>query len=193
MQGFLLDSMCASKAAFFASHRPLLDYRNEELSQMLLDSFHPVRSNRYHSRREAFIRKYKSTATPARYARALADGADEEDGPEFDDAPGWQRGTEWAFAGLPTPTSIATSADTRVNLYSYPRKGSVSTVSDAHPETPPSDTLPQGRFQSGSPSINELYKPKMGMQGFDINLQGLGLGKGDVQFPCLYQPEPERL
>jgi hypothetical protein len=37
----------------------------------------------------------------------------------------------------------------------------------------------------------------MGMQGSEAveldELKGLGLGKGDVQFPCLYQAEPERL
>lgn len=260
MQGFLLDSMCASKAAYLAAHpRPLLDYRNEELSQMLLDSFHPVRSKRYHTRREAFIRKYKSSGTPARYARELARGpeADEEDGPDFDAAPGWTRGEEWAWAGLPIPKSLERSECTRVDLFpelsrqasqalsesgseydgdAYGRKGSIgsfsvtsASMSDAYssattadsanglPATPPSDTLVQGRFPSSSPLINEIHASaivnsvnqkqaqgygrtkgkQMGMQGFEAveldELKGLGLGKGDVQFPCLYQAEPERL
>lgn len=187
-----IDSISQTKLFTYTSPNrsfsPLVHYRNEELSQMLLDSFHPIRSKRYHTRREAFIRKYKSTATPARYARALSTGLDEEDLPSFDDAPGWTRGVEWAWVGLPIPASLATSEVTRVDLYPVEmtpeRKGSVDSNSSG--------------LTSASSDNNEMTLPttpkkavRMGMQGF----QGLDMPesvagtKGDVQFQCLYQAE----
>lgn len=61
----LITTMCSAKRASYAMREtPLLHYRNEELSQMLLDSFHPKRSVRYHTRRYIFIRKIKTIGTP---------------------------------------------------------------------------------------------------------------------------------
>lgn len=115
----LIASMAQAKIATYARRTtPLVHYRNEELSQMLLDSFHPVRSLRYHTRRYKFIRKVKASGTASRYAGALAPShADEEELQEFDLAPGWVRGEEWAWAGLEQPASLRTSEWTRINLY----------------------------------------------------------------------------
>ena len=114
----LIDAMSTAKIELYAMRTtPLVHYRTEELSQMLLDSFHPTRSQRYHSRRYKFIRKVKSDVTPARYAGALAYGLDEEDSPEFDLAEGWIRGQEWEWVGMDVPSSLATSEWTRVPLF----------------------------------------------------------------------------
>lgn len=102
----LIDTLIANK---IDNHRaltfPLVFYRNEELSQMLLDFFHPTRSERYHSRRKAFVRKFAAKATPLRFAehrRLTEDGQiikyDEEERDDFDIAPGWVRGEEWRWA-----------------------------------------------------------------------------------------------
>jgi enoyl-CoA hydratase/carnithine racemase len=88
---------------------PLVWYRNEELSQMLLDFYHPVRSDRYHTRRRAFVRKFVGKTTPLRFAehnRTGIDGhlkLDPEEEAEFDTAPGWTRGEEWRWAGQMVP------------------------------------------------------------------------------------------
>ncbi|WVQ75223.1 hypothetical protein IAR50_004835 [Cryptococcus sp. DSM 104548] len=121
----LVAAMAAAKVQYYTTTRtfpPLHHFRQEELSQMLLDSFHPVRSERYHSRRYKFVRKSKAGATPARYAvHEQQEGKerrqDEEDKPEFDDAPGWIRGEEWAWAGLEAPASLKTSEPLRIPLY----------------------------------------------------------------------------
>ncbi|OCF31240.1 methionyl-tRNA formyltransferase [Kwoniella heveanensis BCC8398] len=114
----LVDFLCSNKLSTYAKRDfpPLLHYRNEELSQMLLDSFHPIRSERYHSRRYKFIRKVKADSTPARYMLHTSK-KDEEETREFDDAPGWIRGAEWAWAGLPTPESLQTSESTRIDIF----------------------------------------------------------------------------
>ena len=122
--GTMLQAMTRAKKAFYSkSQMPLLHYRNEELSQMILDSKHPVRSKRYHIRRYAFIRKVKNqhTKTPSRYLGGLALERDEEELESFDHAPGWTRGDEWAWVGLSTPKSMATSECTRIRLYSPDR------------------------------------------------------------------------
>ena len=116
----LTDFMCENKrhAYRYRSFPPLVHFRFEELSQMLLDSFHPTRSKRYHERRYRFIRKVKGDKTPARYSKHVQGGLpDEEDLASFDDAPGWNRGEEWAWVELETPASLATSEPTRVNLF----------------------------------------------------------------------------
>jgi len=109
----LVDRICENKRQRYesASHIPLVNYRHEELSQMLLDSFHPARSQRYHSRRIKFVRKVKAEATPTRFCQhRLHAKRDEEELPEFDNAPGWVRGEEWSWVGLQTPSSMSTSA-----------------------------------------------------------------------------------
>ncbi|ODN86337.1 hypothetical protein L198_07356 [Cryptococcus wingfieldii CBS 7118] len=74
---------------------PLHHLRKEELSQMLLDSFYPIRSERYHICRYKFVRKSEAGSTPARYAVHEEERRqDEGDKAEFDDAPGWVRGED---------------------------------------------------------------------------------------------------
>lgn len=51
-------------------------YRRAELDNMRLDFFHPVRSQRYHSRRVAFVRKLVPSNTPARFALHRRFGSD---------------------------------------------------------------------------------------------------------------------
>jgi enoyl-CoA hydratase/carnithine racemase len=51
-------------------------FRTAELEQMRLDMFHPVRSQRYHSRRLAFVRKLVPASTPTRFALHRRFGAD---------------------------------------------------------------------------------------------------------------------
>lgn len=102
---------------FKLSDPPLLHYRNEELSHMLLDSFHPTRSQRYHSRRRIFIRKIKCEKTPTRYANHLQDSPDPEETSEFDDVGEWKRGSEWGYVDLPAPESLRTSSWTVVPLF----------------------------------------------------------------------------
>ncbi|ODN78355.1 hypothetical protein L202_03997 [Cryptococcus amylolentus CBS 6039] len=117
----LVAAMAEAKVRYLTTTRtfpPLHHFRQEELSQMLLDSFHPIRSERYHSRRYKFVRKSKAGATPARYAvHEKERRQDEEDKAEFDDAPGWVRGEEWAWAGLEAPKSLKTSEVLRIPLY----------------------------------------------------------------------------
>ena len=119
----LVDWMCANKQNYFAKNRsewhnpPLLHYRNEELSHMLLDCFHPTRSLRYHDRRRAFIRKFKSDTTPTRYMTHLHDAPDPEDTEEFDYIGPWKRGSEWRFVNTLAPASLETSAWTPVPLF----------------------------------------------------------------------------
>ncbi|WWC95295.1 hypothetical protein V866_002156 [Kwoniella sp. B9012] len=120
----MIEAMCAQKVSTYSEGTrdfpPLLHYRNEELSQMLLDSFHPGRSNRYHSRRYKFIRKVKADSTPSRYIIHRAAEADEEDTRAFDDAPGWRRGREWGYVGMETPKSLESSEKTRIDIFHQP-------------------------------------------------------------------------
>lgn len=108
----LVDRLCENKRGRYESnlHVPLINYRHEELSQMLLDSFHPHRSQRYHSRRIKFVRKVKADKTPTRFAHhRLHTERDEEETAAFDSAPGWVRGEEWSWVGHQTPSSMTTS------------------------------------------------------------------------------------
>ncbi|WRT69405.1 uncharacterized protein IL334_006389 [Kwoniella shivajii] len=118
----LVHNLCENKVFNYSNPNrdfpPLLHYRNEELSQMLLDSFHPVRSQRYHSRRYKFIRKVKPDSTPSRYILHEQNiKEDEEDTRGFDNAPGWIRGEEWKYANLPTPESMKSSEKTRIDVF----------------------------------------------------------------------------
>lgn len=104
----LLDDLVRAKKAHHASLPfPLMTYRTEELSQMLLDFYHPVRSKRYHDRRRAFIGKHLPQSTPLRFAEHARKkggvGLDEEERMVFDRAPGWKRGEEWAWVGESIP------------------------------------------------------------------------------------------
>lgn len=108
----LVERFCENKRGRYESnlHVPLVNYRHEELSQMLLDSFHPHRSQRYHSRRIKFVRKVKAEKTPTRFAHHRVHmERDEEETAAFDNAPGWVRGEEWSWVGHQTPTSMTTS------------------------------------------------------------------------------------
>ncbi|ORY35015.1 hypothetical protein BCR39DRAFT_490700, partial [Naematelia encephala] len=129
----LIDFMSSNKTLTLSTHcrdfPPLVHFRNEELSQMLLDCFHPVRSQRYHGRRYRFIRKVKSEHTPTRYIldKEIEGGGgggqvdiDEEETEAFDDAPGWIRGEEWSWVGQDKPRSLQTSESTRVTLFQAP-------------------------------------------------------------------------
>ncbi|CAK9785842.1 ClpP/crotonase [Cutaneotrichosporon oleaginosum] len=115
----LVDLMADNKRRRYesANHTPLVHYRHEELSQMLLDSFHPHRSQRYHTRRIKFVRKVKAEGTPTRFNHHRVHlTRDEEEGASFDDAPGWIRGEEWSWVGLQTPSSMATSEGLRIDF-----------------------------------------------------------------------------
>lgn len=115
----LVDIMCDNKRRRYesASHVPLVNFRHEELSQMLLDSFHPIRSQRYHTRRIKFVRKVKAEGTPTRFcSHRLHAELDEEETAAFDDAPGWVRGEEWSWVGLQTPPSMATSQNLLIDF-----------------------------------------------------------------------------
>ncbi|ODO08280.1 hypothetical protein L198_00003 [Cryptococcus wingfieldii CBS 7118] len=88
----LVVAMAEAKVCYFNTTRtfpPLHHFRQEELSQMLLELFYPIQPERYHSRRYKFVRKSKAGSTPARY---VVHGKErrqyEEDKAEFDDAPG---------------------------------------------------------------------------------------------------------
>lgn len=114
----LTDLMCENKRRRYEmpQHTPLVNYRHEELSQMLLDSFHPHRSQRYHTRRIKFVRKVKADGTPTRFVNHRIVVPDEEESPGFDDAPGWVRGEEWSWVGLQTPASMATSSSLLIDF-----------------------------------------------------------------------------
>lgn len=146
-----IDDMCTTKLCTYTTSRtfpPLQHYRTEELSQMLLDSFHPIRSQRYHTRRHRFVCKLKATGTPARYK--LHDGVvvgregegavqDEEDKEAFDDAPGWERGEEWGWVGMAMPESLKTSQVLRIPLYPSSSSSSCPTQSPAVEKPPALD------------------------------------------------------
>ncbi|ORX38056.1 hypothetical protein BD324DRAFT_650589 [Kockovaella imperatae] len=160
----LTDWMCKVKRDKYRhrSFPPLVHFRTEELSQMLLDSFHSIRSKRYHERRYKFIRKVKSDATPSRYIRHRQVEQDEEEREEFDDAPGWTRGEEWSWADLPIPASLATSEKTRVPLYSAddnaPRKASI-VVSHVESDTCTAvESSPNLEAEAGTPD-KSLLRP----------------------------------
>lgn len=130
----LLNVMSETKRLFYSrrTEPPLIHYRNEELSQMLLDCFHPLRSSRYHERRFKFVRKVKTDRTPLRFASHLqSDEMDEEDMDEFDDAPHWILGEEWGWVGLPTPPSLDTSESLRIGLKPDTRKTATLPLKDA--------------------------------------------------------------
>jgi hypothetical protein len=120
-----IETMPINKVRYFASSRadfslpPLLNFRCEELSQMLLDCHHPTRSQRYHTRRKAFIRKTKCGKTPSRYAPAIKGLVqDEEHSIDFDGTGPWERGSEWQkFLGEEKPQMLRYSAWTRVVLF----------------------------------------------------------------------------
>lgn len=115
----LVDRMCENKRLRYesANHIPLVNYRHEELSQMLLDSFHPTRSARYHTRRIKFVRKVKAEGTPTRFVTHRVHAKlDAEETAEFDSANGWVRGEEWSWVGLQTPSSMATSANLLIDF-----------------------------------------------------------------------------
>ncbi|WVQ79524.1 hypothetical protein IAT38_001623 [Cryptococcus sp. DSM 104549] len=152
----LLDAMSAEKLYTYTSRTrafpPLQHFRQEELSQMLLDSFHPVRSVRYNTRREKFIRKLKAGDTPARYmlhGRGGRGEKDEEDEEAFDDAPGWKRGEEWAWAGEEVPPSLSTSENLRIPLL-YP---------SAAPAAAPTKEKSAGRL-AAAPEMTERRPSK---------------------------------
>jgi hypothetical protein len=142
----LIDCLASNKYQTYTDiHRPfppLQHYRNEELSQMLLDCFHPTRSQRYHTRRYRFIRKIKCTTTPARYALHLRNRGliDEEEIANFDDAPDWARGEEWGWVGMDIPSSMTTSEITRIDLYpaASPAMSITSGRADYYGSSPPS-------------------------------------------------------
>lgn len=122
----VVDWMCHNKRNYFRQSRldmlgepPLLHYRNEELSHMLLDCFHPVRSQRYHTRRKAFIRKFKCDQTPTRYVAVKPDDLvlDAEDTEAFDHVGPWKRGQEWAYVETVPPSSLESSAWTVIPLF----------------------------------------------------------------------------
>ncbi|KAK4686797.1 hypothetical protein P7C73_g3324, partial [Tremellales sp. Uapishka_1] len=116
----LVEFMCLNKLQYYKSREepPLVHYRTEELSQMLLDSFHPMRSLRYHERRIKFICKVKAEKTPNRLALHNQPYVpDEEDQPEFDDAKHWIRGDEWKWVNQMPPSSIEHSEILRIPLY----------------------------------------------------------------------------
>ena len=135
----LVQFMSENKALAYRyrDYPPLLHYRFEELSQMLLDCFHPIRSKRYHERRYRFIRKVKAEKTPYRYAAHVVSAVPEsEDTAEFDDAPDWTRGEEWGWVEMETPTSLSTSEKTRIDLWYSPlnpRKGSATSSAFSAP------------------------------------------------------------
>ena len=118
-------NICQNKVDYFARSRAdfslpsLVNFRTEELSQMLLDCYHPTRSERYHTRRRAFIRKTKCGKTPSRYAPAIKGLIqDEEHSARFDATGPWVRGSEWKkFLGEPKPPMMKFSAWTRVVLF----------------------------------------------------------------------------
>jgi hypothetical protein len=120
-----LLTLCQNKVDYFARNRadfslpPLIHFRYEELSQMLLDCHHPKRSQRYHTRRRNFIRKTKCGKTPSRYAPAIKGLVkDEEHFIEFDATGAWERGSEWPkFLEEVTPPMLKFSAWTRVILF----------------------------------------------------------------------------
>ncbi|WWC93114.1 uncharacterized protein L201_008080 [Kwoniella dendrophila CBS 6074] len=115
----LIETLCENKQKTYLNRDfpPLLHYRNEELSQMLLDCFHPIRSKRYHSRRYKFIRKTKASSTPTRYMLHAKNQVDEEDTKEFDNVPDWKRGDEWNYVQMEIPESMKTSEHTRINMF----------------------------------------------------------------------------
>ncbi|TXT06138.1 hypothetical protein VHUM_03611 [Vanrija humicola] len=141
----LVARLCDNKRRRYAleTHIPLVHYRHEELSQMLLDSFHPIRSQRYHTRRIKFVRKVKAEGTPTRYVNhRMIITPDEEESPRFDDAPAWVRGEEWSWVGLQTPASMATSQSLLIDF--------------AAPLTPLASTRNQDSASSGSEPSNDI-------------------------------------
>lgn len=150
-----IDEMCTTKLCTYTTSRafpPLHHYRTEELSQMLLDSFHPIRSQRYHIRRSRFVRKLKATGTPARYTLHSVVGhegegavQDEEDKEAFDEAPGWERGEEWGWVGMEVPESLKTSQVLRIPLHPSCSSSSSSSLS----------SLPQSTFVAKPSALDE--------------------------------------
>ncbi|WVW86599.1 hypothetical protein I302_108649 [Kwoniella bestiolae CBS 10118] len=141
----LVSAMCENKLRTYENRDfpPLLHYRNEELSQMLLDCFHPIRSNRYHSRRYKFIRKVKADSTPSRYILHRPEReikVDEEDTREFDDAPNWTRGEEWGYVGLVAPKSLESSEKTRIDIFYRSESEEPSAIVDSTSHEVPSLT-----------------------------------------------------
>jgi hypothetical protein len=118
-------TMPRNKVAYFSRARAdfslpaLVNFRYEELSQMLLDWHHPKRSQRYHTRRRAFIRKTKCGKTPSRYAPAIKGLVqDEEHFIEFDAVGDWERGSEWVkFLDEYKPPMLKFSAWARIILF----------------------------------------------------------------------------
>lgn len=213
----LTDAMSDAKSQTYSSptFTPLLHYRNEELSQMLLDCFHPIRSKRYHERRYRFIRKVKATSTPARYRKHGGIGFDEEDLPSFDDAPGWNRGEEWGWVGSPTPGSLATSESTRVKLYpgepnssdsqAVSGKGSREEEIQQRILSPSSKRKPSQTIIKGDPgkmlrTLGQLPTPPTSEENLagllEVKTTMMSIkyvapeikGKEEVEFPCLYEP-----
>lgn len=169
----VVDLLCDNKRRLYesSSHIPLVHFRHEELSQMLLDSFHPHRSNRYHTRRIKFVRKVKAESTPTRFCtHRLHRTPDEEEDAGFDDAPGWVRGEEWSWVGLQTPPSMATSSGLLID-FSAPvpplgaRRPSSASSSGSEPSaeirTDPGDasTAPVSVATPESPVTPARYNP----------------------------------
>lgn len=147
----LVDQLAFAKTVSWRQRPfPLLHYRLEELGQMILDAYHPVRSKRFFAPRYAFTRKLKSSKTPSRYAKHSEPYVpDIEETAAFDRTPGHVRGIEWQWVGEETPVSIATSEWTRVDLFgvrtSFPATADALNTSAALP-------LPMAR--------NDLREPK---------------------------------
>ncbi|KAF9016983.1 hypothetical protein BDZ89DRAFT_1165974 [Hymenopellis radicata] len=119
----LVSGLLSNKLAFLSTlDRPLRWYRALELQQMTLDFWHPVRSQRYHSRRAAFARKVAPQCTPLRFAtfRRRNGEVDEEEADEFDDAPGWTPEEAWGWAGMTVPEVLSVGSSSSSSSSSEP-------------------------------------------------------------------------
>ncbi|QRW10703.1 enoyl-CoA hydratase/isomerase family protein [Ceratobasidium sp. AG-Ba] len=166
----LLDVLVSNKLCTQATFdRPLVAYRHAELSEMLLDFYHPERSKRYSDRRRAFVRKLAPKSTPLRFAthRRKEGMLDDEEKDEFDAAPGWEAGTgvEWGWVGLNAPPSRAMWAPGEASPVRPPKNLARPTLS-ASPSSssPPSSTSATPGLSTGS-SLTDLTSPPSSVPG----------------------------
>ncbi|KAK0558424.1 hypothetical protein OC844_005171 [Tilletia horrida] len=176
-----LSCLFASRSATAGQPVPLsfsdgfAAYRKAELDNMVLDFFHPVRGERYASRRLAFVRKLAASKTPARFALHRRFGPEwwSQTGADAMAEPQEQDEEELdAFDGLgdvPAHTAFERLAEALRAHSGMVRSSSQDTV-----ESSTSD-VPELAAHSAGPSPPDTPQPASPKEALDLQVESLAL------------------
>ncbi|KAK0570049.1 hypothetical protein OC861_000356 [Tilletia horrida] len=143
-------------------------FRKAELDNMVLDFFHPIRGERYASRRLAFVRKLAAGKTPARFALHRRFGSEwaqasanaqpqEQDEEELDSFDG--------LGDVPSAVAFAKLEDVLRTKTQVPRGDSYVTMSE----------MPELEAPSNGPSPPETPQPSSPKEAMDLADESLAV------------------